>query len=117
MNLRQSIKNSVLGFFSANDSSVSVIANRTEEIRETMLDMLGYFGEENYPQVARRIRYAQDVQGLWYARGDLMTVLSAVYGETLAYRKLQGLKGLFEGLLPPSLQSRTSSLSSMQYDD
>lgn len=115
--LKAGLRNSVLSFFTGGDDRGSVVEARTEEIRQVMIDMLGRFGEEHYPQIARRIRYAQDAQGLWYARGDLMTVLSAVHGETQAHRKLQGLRGLFEGLLPPSLQSRNSSLASVQFND
>lgn len=89
----------------------AVLQNRTESIRQIMLNELGEFGEKHYPKIALRVRYAQDAQGLWYARGDVMAVLSAMQGEVIARQKVGSITKMFEGLLPGSLGSRRSSLT------
>lgn len=88
----------------------SMLQDRTEEIRELILGEMGEFGQKNYAGIVRLVRYAQDAQGLWYARGDVMKVLAAVHGETIAREKLAGISEKFEGLLPRSLNSRPSPL-------
>ena len=109
--IKPHLKSSLLGLLSGGEVSPSVAANRTEGIRQRMLSELGEFGEKHYPKIALRVRYAQDVQGLWYARGDVMAVLSAMQGETIARQKVSSITKMFDGLLPGSLGSRRSSLT------
>ncbi|WP_143762947.1 hypothetical protein [Ramlibacter tataouinensis] len=90
--------------------SQSAMESSMEDIREAMLGLLGDQGRNSYPHVTRRIRYAGDVQGLWYLRGDLMAVLAAMEGEAHAREKLQSVSRMFQGLLPSSLHSRPSPL-------
>ena len=75
-----------------------------------MLDVLGETGQKGFPNVARRLRYASDVQALWYLRGDLMAALAALYSETVAREKIADITGQFHGLLPGGLNSRPSPL-------
>ena len=82
------------------------VSARTEIIRELMLQELGDYGEKKFPAVARRVRYAPDVQGLWYARSDVMAILANTYGETVAREKVANISGRFNGLLPKSLTGR-----------
>ncbi len=96
---------------SGGEVTSAVLQNRTENIRQIMLNELGEFGEKHYPKIALRVRYAQDAQGLWYARGDVMAVLSAMQGEVIARQKVGSITKMFEGLLPGSLGSRRSSLT------
>lgn len=96
---------------SGGEVTSAVLQNRTESIRQIMLNELGEFGEKHYPKIALRVRYAQDAQGLWYARGDVMAVLSAMQGEVIARQKVGSITKMFEGLLPGSLGSRRSSLT------
>ncbi|TAG37079.1 MAG: hypothetical protein EAZ34_00425 [Polaromonas sp.] len=77
-----------------------------EGIRLLMLSELGGENEKRFPAVARRIRYAQDIQALWYARSDLMAVLATTHGETIAREKLACISGKFKGLLPRALAQR-----------
>lgn len=79
------------------------LSARTEVIRELMLHELGDYGEKKFPAVARRVRYAPDVQGLWYARSDVMAILANTHGETVAREKIAQISGRFNGLLPKSL--------------
>jgi hypothetical protein len=90
--------------------SESTLENSLEDIREAMLELLGEDGFKQFPQVTRRIRYAGDVQGLWYLRGDLMAALAAIQDETSARQSVQAITKMFNGLLPGSLTSRPSPL-------
>ncbi len=79
---------------------------RIEVIRELMLHELGDYGEKKFPAVTRRVRHAPDVQGLWYARSDVMAILANTYGEAIAREKIANISGRFNGLLPKSLTSK-----------
>ena len=81
-----------------------------EDIREAMLELLGDDGAQRFPQVTRRVRYAGDIQGLWYLRGDLMAVLAALHGEARAREQVGAISEMLDGLLPSSLASRPSPL-------
>jgi len=90
--------------------SESMLENGTEDIRESMLALLGEAGPKHFPQITRRIRYANDVQALWYLRGDLMAALAAIHGEASARQRIASVTEMFQGLLPGSLNSRPSPL-------
>ncbi|WP_207717392.1 hypothetical protein [Caenimonas soli] len=83
-----------------------------EDIRRAMLDLMTDVEDARFPQVLRRIRYAPDVPGLWFLRGDLMAALASSHGEAVAREKLETLSEMFEDLLPDGLRSRPSPLSS-----
>lgn len=105
------LKNSIYGLL-GNPAlpSDSVLETGTEDIREAMLRLLAEAGGKQFANVQRRIRYANDVQGLWYLRGDLLAALASVHGEAAAREKVQRITHLFQGLLPGSLNSRPSPL-------
>ena len=88
------------------ESTPQVFNARTEVIRELMLQELGDYGEKKFPAVARRVRYAPDVQGLWYARPDVMAILANTHGEAVAREKIAKISGRFNGLLPKSLTGK-----------
>jgi hypothetical protein len=79
------------------------LSARTEDIRALMLHELGDYGERKFPAVVRRVRYALDIQSLWYARSDVMAILANTYGETVARDKLVHISEHFNGLIPKSL--------------
>ena len=110
--LTENLKSSVMALLGSGEVTSAVLETRTEDIRELILDELGEFGENAYPQIFRRVRYAKDVQGLWYMRGSVMTVLAAMHGETAAREKIARISDKFKGLLPRGLSSRPSPLSS-----
>ncbi len=85
--------------------------DRTEEIRERMLDILGDHGAELSPTVRRRIQYAPDLESLWYMRSEWMAAVSATQGESAAATHVRRLNLSFSGLLPDGLQSRPSTLA------
>lgn len=99
-----------MALLGAVDLAPSVLQDRTDDVREAILAAMGEFGEKNFPGIVRHVRYANDAQGLWYARGDVMKVLAAVHGESIAREKLALISEKFEGLLPRGLNSRPSSL-------
>lgn len=88
----------------------SVLESGMEDIREAMLGLLDEAGGRRFVNVIRRVRYANDIQALWYLRGDLMAALAAVDGEAAAREKVQKITKMFRGLVPGSLHSRSSSL-------
>lgn len=97
------IKNSCMALLGRAEVTTQIMSNRTEDIREFMLSELGEDRLKEHAAIARRIRYAQDVQGLWYARSDVMAILASVYGETVAAQKVAVISSMFKGLLPSSL--------------
>jgi hypothetical protein len=90
--------------------SESILDSGTEDIRESMLSVLGDVGSKHFPQITRRIRYANDIQALWYLRGDLMAALASMHGESDARKKVGSITQMFQGLLPGGLTSRPSPL-------
>lgn len=109
--LKPNLKNSIYSLLgNPLPPSESMLENGTEDIRESMLALLGDAGPKHFPQVTRRVRYAADVQALWYLRGDLMAALAAMHGEVAARQKVAAVTRMFKGLLPHSLTSRPSPL-------
>lgn len=109
--LKSGLRNSIYGLLgNPSPPTDSILESSTEEIREAMLGVLGDSGQRSFPNVARRLRYASDVQALWYLRGDLMAALAALYSETVAREKIAGITSQFHGLLPGGLHSRPSPL-------
>ena len=100
------LRNSCMTLLGRTEPTPQVLNARIEVIREMMLQELGDYGEKKFPAVARRIRYAPDVQGLWYARSDVMAILANTYGEMVAREKIAKISGRFNGLLPKSLTGR-----------
>jgi hypothetical protein len=90
--------------------SESVLESGTEDIREAMLGLMGESGSKQFANVTRRVRYANDIQALWYLRGDVLAALAATHGEAEARHRVQQITRLFDGLLPGSLNARSSSL-------
>jgi len=105
------LRNSIYGLLGHSiQPSESLLVNRMEDIRETMLELLGDDGTRFHPNVTRRIRYATDVQALWYLRGDLMAVLAGVHGEVSARRQVRTITDMFRGVLPRSLTTRARAM-------
>lgn len=88
-----------------------------EDIRLAMLGLMTEVHDTRFPHVLRRIRYATDVQGLWFLRGDLMAALASTLGEAAAREKLEAVSDMFEDLVPDGLRSRPSPLSAIRHLD
>ena len=102
------LRTSCMALLGRAEPTPEALTARTEIIRELMLHELGEYGEKKFPAVARRVRYAPDVQGLWYARSDVMAILANTYGETVAREKISRISGRFNGLLPKSLTGKVA---------
>ena len=106
-----SLRNSIYGLLGNPVApSDSILETGTEDIREAMLALLDSTGSKQFANVTRRVRYANDVQALWYLRGDVLAALASVHGESAARSQIQEITEMFQGLLPGSLSSRPSPL-------
>lgn len=81
-----------------------------EDIRSKMMELASQDSDERAIVVRRRIRYADDVQSLWFIRGELMALLARRHGEAAALEQIEMVSDMFEGLLPRGLRSRPSPL-------
>jgi hypothetical protein len=102
---------SLLSGFSTPATENPNLDHSLESIREAMLDALGSAGASKHPVVELRITYANEVQDLWYLRGDVMAVLADTEGEASARQKMNHISNMFQGLLPKFMSSRPSPLS------
>ena len=97
--------------------SVSTRASHAEDvatmdqIREAMLALASEDATERAAGLVRRIRYATDLQALWFMRGEVMQLLAREQGEAIAREKVDELSSLFSDLLPSGLRSRPSPLN------
>ena len=82
-----------------------------DEIREAMLGLVELEGGERSAGLARRIRYATELQALWFMRGEIMQLLARTHGEQAAREKVDELSALFGNQLPSGLRSRHSPLN------
>jgi hypothetical protein len=87
-----------------------------EEIRTSMLALIGEVEDQKFLHVRRRIRYASEVMALWYLRGDLMALLASRHGEAQARENLTAITEMFDDMLPRGLKSRPSPLASTPKD-
>ena len=81
-----------------------------EDIRQNMLEMASLDTGERSLRLARRIRYASDLESLWFMRGELMGLLARRHGEAATFEQVEELSSMFADLLPAGLRSRPSPL-------
>lgn len=101
---------SIYGLLGGAQKSSKELEDALGDIQEAMLTALGQAGMKGYPAVTRRIQYADDLQALWYLRGDLMATLAALHGESRAREIIRDISQQFQGLLPGGLSTRPSPL-------
>ncbi len=85
--------------------------DRTEEIRQSMLAILGESGATAFPTIRRKLMFAGDIEAIWYLRSEWMGALSSLHGERVASAHLRSINIQFEGLLSKGMNSRPSPLS------
>jgi hypothetical protein len=106
------LRSSIYAMFSVSTSTTRAPDAATmDQVREAMLALTGDDPGERSAGLSRRIRYATDLQALWFMRGELMQLLARNHGEAAAREKLDELSSLFTDLLPSGLRSRPSPLN------
>ena len=75
-----------------------------EEVRRAMLhSLMGLTGCE-VARMNMRLRYAGDIEALWYLRSDLLDTLTLLRGEAIAQTVLDRITPMFHGQSPLSLR-------------
>lgn len=106
---------SIIALFSVSTAAPPAAESPTatlEQIRSSMLELLLSCPPEASASLQRRIRFAVDVQALWFLRSELMALLARSCGEVQAREKVTALSPGFHQLLPAGMRSRTSFLDS-----
>jgi hypothetical protein len=93
-------------FKAATLSKASVLST----IRHSMLDAMSMAAAGPYSVIRLRVTHAQELQDLWYLRGEVMEAIAALDGEAEARRKLAHISQRFKGHLPRALATRPSPL-------
>lgn len=57
-------------------------------------------------RIAQRVRFASDLETLWYLRQDVLLAVSAVDGEVVAQQHLNRINHLFKHGLPQTMGPR-----------
>lgn len=87
------------------------VKSRIVDIRQAMLDNLADVGASHQlTKIGARIRYAPDIQSLWYLRSDVMTLLAKRVGESAATQRVATTTAMFSGLFPSARKSRPTRL-------
>jgi hypothetical protein len=117
---KPNLRGSIYAIFSASSPPSTTVAAQVdiEDIRHSMLQiaLAAAAPDDRLAVVARRIRYAVDVQALWFLRGDLVALLAGSLGEAAALERVGAVSDLFEALLPNAMRSRPSPLKSAPKD-
>ena len=79
---------------------------RLGQIRTAMLTLLEASGGHRVQRIAQRVRFADDLEALWYLRQDLMYALAEIDGEHVAQRRMKQINRLFKGGLPQTMGPR-----------
>ncbi|MGZ5182132.1 MAG: hypothetical protein ACXWC6_08025 [Ramlibacter sp.] len=110
---KPNLRNSLHAIFSAGPATAPPDASELytiEDIRGKMLELAGTVPDEESAAARRRIRYADDIETLWFIRGELMGLLARSHGEAAALEQIELVSDMFEDQLPPGLRSRPSPL-------
>lgn len=80
---------------------------RMDDVRHAMLQAIPpSTPDQPNDLLFRRIRHAESIEALWYARSDLMAAIAAARGEAWARSEMRVITELFRGLLPESRNYR-----------
>lgn len=75
-----------------------------EEVRRAMLQSLAGVSGCEVARMNMRLRYASDIEALWYLRTDLFHTLLPLRGESGARDVIDQVTPLFQGQLPRALR-------------
>jgi hypothetical protein len=91
----------LLGLATSSGSSLQV-----DHIRIAMLKALDVHCADAHLQIDGAIRFATDLEALWYLRTDLMQAVAFCQGELAATQVIQDVTSLFKGHLKIANASR-----------
>ncbi len=74
-----------------------------------MLIELGEKAIQRFPLIQFKITHANEVQDLWYLRGEIMTAIATFEGELVAHEKIMKINQSFAGLIPQSWFTKRNS--------
>ena len=100
---REFLRRIKLGFRYDNRKAATFVRDQGGIPLGTPLAALGEEGALINPQLSRRLQYMPDANALWFARSEMVAVLSRIHGEAKAVDIVQELSPSFRGLLPRSL--------------
>jgi len=84
----------------------------TERVRDLMLGLIAQVEvSDRSRRLVHRLRYASDIQALWFMRGEVVAVLAIVHGEAEALHRVEQMSAEVRDSLPGGLRSRPSPLS------
>lgn len=89
-------------------ASSSGAAVTIDAIRQSMLDCMGQDARGRFPQIERRVRFASNLEALWFLRPELLMAVSSVSGELIAQGEVERISTMFDGLLPKGMSSHSS---------
>lgn len=94
-----SIRDSLLGWLNGADAARQHGGCHLEQARKTMIELLLYeapnIDEAQHLHLLQRLRYAPDMDSLWYLRPELVSALAHQMGELQAQDRVRGLSHLF----------------------
>ncbi|MGJ7541471.1 hypothetical protein [Variovorax sp. LT1R16] len=71
-----------------------------------MLALLDASDGPTAQRIAQRVRFASDLETLWYLRQDVLLAVSAIDGEVVAQQRLNQINRLFRHGLPQTMGPR-----------
>jgi hypothetical protein len=75
------------------------------QIRSAMLTLLEVHGP-SVQRIVQRVRFADDLEALWYLRQDVLMALTEIDGEPVARRQMKQINNMFKGGLPQTMGPR-----------
>ena len=81
-----------------------------EHIRIAMLNALEEHCDESQMHLGRSIRYATDLESLWYLRPNLLNAIASCSDQTTATVIVRDITQLFKGHLPLAKSSQFGKL-------
>jgi hypothetical protein len=100
------LRNSFWALLGQAESPEIVLERLRVTIQATLAEQLGQDGME----LRVRVRFARDIEGLWYLRTSIMNAVATKHGEAVGHACMTRLTLLFKGHHPGARASRFVTL-------